>query len=472
MFLKAYAPIMICAFFGVSLATQASLDQAAKALNSRGDQSTKLRSLVINLSNSGYYFAAIPWMKDYLVAGNKTLDPTLEKAFERIVAHAGSAVFETLPSRILRKNNSDTASYLLAKKNLRAKNFSQVLRDVSGVNPNHPIAPFASHVKASALANAGDDKRAAEAYRECQRVSQSFEGKEDDDFVAEKMRLNGEYCLLGEARSLFGSADHLASELKYLDISKTSPVWPEILIEEAWASYYLKNYNRTLGKLVTYNAPLFRGIVNPEIEILKALAYLKLCLYEDARGISDGFYKNYLNSAKRLRSKLRSNRNHKYYYRMMMDYESLKKADSPFLKDLLESIARENNYRHVRTSLIHAAQELERAQKEAPSSIRGTLVGNLREVVQNYKDVMGGKVRARLVELYADFYRAFEGMSYINLEVLKQKKERLYEFSQEGKKRGDVKYIERNDKQYFWNFNGEFWADELGDYVFGLGSQC
>ena len=30
----------------------------------------------------------------------------------------------------------------------------------------------------------------------------------------------------------------------------------------------------------------------------------------------------------------------------------------------------------------------------------------------------------------------------------------------------------RRDDQYYWSFNGEFWNDELGDYVFGLESQC
>ena len=63
-------------------------------------------------------------------------------------------------------------------------------------------------------------------------------------------------------------------------------------------------------------------------------------------------------------------------------------------------------------------------------------------------------------------------MSYIKLEVLAQRKSKLYNFDDKKKKRGDIKYIERNDKQYFWNFNGEFWADELGDYVFALGSEC
>ena len=63
-------------------------------------------------------------------------------------------------------------------------------------------------------------------------------------------------------------------------------------------------------------------------------------------------------------------------------------------------------------------------------------------------------------------------MSFIKLEVLARKKQSLYEPKSKSGKRGDIRYIERNDKQYFWDFNGEFWADELGDYVFALGSEC
>ena len=64
-------------------------------------------------------------------------------------------------------------------------------------------------------------------------------------------------------------------------------------------------------------------------------------------------------------------------------------------------------------------------------------------------------------------------MSYIKLEMLSQKKRRLYEQADNGKRqRGDIQYLPRNEKQYFWDFNGEFWADELGDYVFALRSEC
>jgi hypothetical protein len=61
--------------------------------------------------------------------------------------------------------------------------------------------------------------------------------------------------------------------------------------------------------------------------------------------------------------------------------------------------------------------------------------------------------------------------------MLKQAKESLeskQELSQDEDgvyKKGGLK-VNRKDYQYLWNFNGEFWIDELGDYVFALESNC
>ena len=90
---------------------------------------------------------------------------------------------------------------------------------------------------------------------------------------------------------------------------KSSRIWPEILFEEAWSSYYQKDYNRTLGKLVTYKAPILNYIFNPEIEVLKALSYMKLCLYNDAKTVSDSFWNTYLGPSQALGNYLRNKGN-------------------------------------------------------------------------------------------------------------------------------------------------------------------
>jgi hypothetical protein len=99
---------------------------------------------------------------------------------------------------------------------------------------------------------------------------------------------------------------------------------------------------------------------------------------------------------------------------------------------------------------------------------------NTKVAINEYRTLIGAYTRAGLASKYDELFTAFEGMSYIKLEILALKKEQLYKTDAifPGKKRGDVKYIDRNDKQYFWTFNGEFWADELGDYVFALRSEC
>jgi hypothetical protein len=68
-------------------------------------------------------------------------------------------------------------------------------------------------------------------------------------------------------------------------------------------------------------------------------------------------------------------------------------------------------------------------------------------------------------------------MSFIKLEMLNRSKLRLEKKpimseDEDGVLKKGADDIERKDYQYFWTFNGEFWADELGDYVFALESQC
>lgn len=127
----------------------------------------------------------------------------------------------------------------------------------------------------------------------------------------------------------------------------------------------------------------------------------------------------------------------------------------------------------MKGSLTEALVEYKKVSQADRSTFRSNLMTNIKQTVSDYRRYIGLGFRAYLVKSYADLYGSFQDMSYIKLEVLAQRKERLYRTDESvGKKRGDVQYIKRNDKQYFWDFNGEFWADELGDYVFALRSEC
>ena len=68
-----------------------------------------------------------------------------------------------------------------------------------------------------------------------------------------------------------------------------------------------------------------------------------------------------------------------------------------------------------------------------------------------------------------------QGAFSLSFRLLSQKRNELYNAKLDQKNdrnRGEETNVKRKANQYFFDFNGSFWADELGDYSFGLKSQC
>lgn len=431
------------------------------------------RRTILELVDGGYHFSAIPWFKEYLVK-NASLDAEMEEALDKIIALAGVKPFESLPEQILQRSRSGNIRFILAKRLFKKGDHAAALSQLNAVNTDHAAYPFVANMKGAVLSHEKKYNEALDAFQDCVRSSRKK--MSDADFVSQtqQLEMNRDACIAGRARVQFAANNFKPAELIYLDIEKDSFIWPEILFEEAWTSYYLKNYNRTLGKLVSYKAPVFDFIFKPEVEVLKALTYMKMCLYEDAKKTVDNFYDDLLNPSRDLRSYLMTHgKNYRYYYNLMADQEEKKNSSSKLVDSILRSISKDAAYKELKSALSGAMAEYNQLRKQPKSSIRSNLIKNLKTLMDEYRTLIGAYVRAGMVGKYAELYSAFQGMSYIKLEVLAQRKEKLYQSDDvPGKKRGDIRYIDRNDKQYFWNFNGEFWADELGDYVFALRSEC
>ncbi len=468
--LKSKKMILIVALFSIS--AFANLDRAGSVLkSSRGVK--RMEEVTIRLVNSNYHFTAIPWAKDFFINNRERISSSMERAIDELITVVGTRQFELIPNRYLQRSNSNSVRYIIAKKLLRKNKASEALSYVSKINPNHPVYPFSLNLKAVAYSLQGKTKEANNVFKDCENFSTSKISSARNAMEKRQLEMNRDYCIMGNARALFQGRKYDEANLRYLDIPKSSFVWPEVLFEEAWNSYYLQNYNRTLGKLVTYKAPIFDYIFNPEIEVLNALTFMKMCLYEDAKRTSDNFYTKYMKDTRNLRLYLiKRKKQYKYFYRLMLSFEKTNRATNDLLETLLRSISREPSYMDTRDSLTNAVKELGRINGQRNSLMKRIAKKNISDVIRTQRNLVGSYVRERLVEKYAELYKAFQGMSYIKLETLAQRKAKLYNFNDKESKRGDIKYIQRNDKQYFWNFNGEFWADELGDYVFALGSEC
>ena len=448
----------------------------ARKLFQAGDKS-KYPAIAGELVKEKMFFAATPFIKEYLVNTTKINDNAIDNVLDEIITAVGVKQFEVLPSNILEKSNAPTIRYILAKKLFRAGKYDSAIKILEKrIEDWHPVKPFALLLEASSYAVSRREEKAGVAFRECVDISEQQIKKEENKDRLRQLKITRDYCIVGVPRSQFAIQKFDLAYSTYLDLPKSSHIWPEILFEEAWNSFYLKDYNRTLGKLVTYKAPILNYIFNPEVEVLKALSYMELCLWDDSKKVVEDFYTKFENATSSYRKFIDSlGKDYRQYYLLVKDRESGKYADNVILSSALSSIGRDPAYLELFNSFNDGRDEIERLKNFPNDNFKIMMNENLRESLNLQRNLIGSYIRGQLQLYAAQVVRAFEDMSYIKLEVLSKRKTELYDNTtsrDSDRKRGNITHLQRTDKQYFWTFNGEFWADELGDYVFSLKSEC
>ncbi|MFG1500646.1 hypothetical protein ABMA70_10615 [Halobacteriovorax sp. XZX-3] len=426
-------------------------------------------NIIKELIDKEMYHTAVPYVKEYLVTYKGRTNKNFEYLFEQVVSKVGDRQFILLPENYLQNIDSPTLKYLLAKKQLKRRKYKEALQTLNGTIPaSHPVKPFALHLEGVAFTMLRSFKAAVGSFENC--VDQSTSSS--DEVRARQLQINQDYCLAGIARVKYEQKKLDESELAFIDVDKRSYIWPELLIEEAWNSYYKGDYNRTLGKLVTYKAPVLNYIVNPEVNVLKALSYFKLCLYDDMSNIIDDHYKEFDKSKQVIDQMLAKKHSLEWYFKFINSYVDGKKYYDPLTNKLLENVRKDPAFLQLYQSYKDGLREIKTIKTVRNRRLRKILAINLKDSLFLQQKLIGSYVKKVFKLNSAQLEKSFIGLSYLRLEALNARKARLYSGITDTGARGDIKYLKRNSKQYFWSFNGEFWADELGDYVFALRSEC
>lgn len=426
--------------------------------------------VVETLVNEKLYFSSIPYIKEYLAQTKYVRDKKIDKLIDEIITHVGVRQFEILSSSILKRSNAPTIKYILAKKAFRKGKYKRTISLISSISKNHPIFPFSQNLVASSYSILKKYNSAIKKYKVCVAYSKKNLSLYKSEERKRQLAINRDTCLVGIARSQFAKGDFKGANLSYLDLSKDSFLWPEVLYEEAWTSFYKRNYNRALGKLVTYRAPILNFIFNPEADLLQALTFMEMCLWADADRTIKDFFRKYEKEYLALDSKFRSNSSSvKYFYHLIKN----KRSGNEILDNILRNTRRDAAFREMFNLFKAGKKEIQKVNRLGNSRLKTILSANLKESMVIQRDLIGAYVRQNIYKSLRRLKDSLQSMSYIKLEVLSREKEILYNrYGGDSRKRGDFTNLDRNEKQYFWSFNGEFWADELGDYVFGLKSEC
>ena len=465
--------VILLLFFSASSMASGFSESLYKKITSSGREKDYEKILDILVKND-LYFTAIPIVKEYMVERERPIGKKIDNLIERVIANIGVRQFEILPRKVLKDHNIPTIHYVIARKYFRAEKYRESLYYLEKKIPRgHPTRPFALLLKGTLYSIMKKPQSAINAFTECIGESKRQEGRYKKKIRKRQLRITRDTCIAGIARTQFWQKKYEAANLTYLDIEKESIIWPEILFEEAWNSFYLKNYNRALGKLVTYKAPVLNYVFNPEVDILRALSYLELCLYNDAKKTVEEYYQKYERSSLKMAEFLKKQgRDYRKFYFLAKDRGNGESSGNPLLDQLLKAAIEDPAYKELYGAFQRGKVEFAKMKKIKHKALRRILKFGLKEAMLVQRDLIGAYIRKKLLLFVGQINKSFKGMSYISLEVSKLRKDQLYGLEGGKRMRGDVNNLVRTEKQYFWTFNGEFWADELGDYVFSLESQC
>lgn len=396
-----------------------------------------------------------------------TPDQNIQHYIEKLIGHTGTHYFNTFSDLELRKLNIPTTDLIMAKRNLYLNKFDFVHKRLKRMPKGHRLYSEALLVKGTAYLMDKDYNKALKVYKQCADTAFGWErrteNKQKNYFAVLK-----ESCIINIARIHYKKKNYKLAIQNYEEIPKKSFKWPYTLLEKSWAYYYTGNYNRSLGILLTYNSPLLESYFTPEAEVLKALNYFKLCLYEDALDVIHKYYETYAPRSNKLKSIIAAQESKDlYFFDLMFSPLSDSEKENKFLRTLITQMSKRIKYNLDLNSFFQMNQEIFRANESANMKLLLSMQRDLKEQINHY-------VKVSMYKFVNEIHSLSSEMFNLKLEILSRKRDLAYKNKtfKKDRSRGDFKNINQDVNQDFWTFKNAFWADELGDYSLALSSTC
>lgn len=413
------------------------------------------------------YFSALDIIaKQYI---NKSPEQNIKNYIELLTEKTGTHYFNTYEDKQLRLINTPTTQLIMAKRNMYLKKYYFAHKRLDKFPTTHRFYAEAKLTNATVYNFEGNYKKAYKEFQKCINEANDWAARSKHK-IKRYFLVIKDTCHMNMARIAFKEKDYPKALIHYNNIQKTSFIWPYTLLEKAWVYYYLKDFNRSLGLLITYNSPLLESYFNPEAEVLQALNYFELCLYEDALNIIERYYEVYKSRSEHLESLLRLNKDKgdsQSFFNLMFSPISETERKNKFLRNVITQVSKRVKYNLDLNSLYALNTEIIRSSSNIDMERLLQMKRDLKEQINHY-------VKISIYRLINDIHKFSYEMFNIKLEILARKRELIYKDKKfiSKRARGNFSHVSHTSSEEFWTFNNAFWADELGDYSFGLESNC
>lgn len=435
----------------------------------------KNKNIAHELIDGKFYFSSISYLNKYLDEVSE-IDPEIEKDIELLVQKTGTMAVLNLEESKLQKFNIPSVALILGTRLFNQEKYDRAYEELSKIPDGHQFSLEATLIRGT-IKNL--DRKYIEAnnhYQSCIAKARKLEDDAKDEKLKRYYTYMKETCIIRTARTKIEEKKYDEALDIYQQIDKRSYKWPYILMDKAWASYYLKDYNRTLGLTVTYKSPLLDSYFFPEAEVLTSLAYYNLCQWDDALKVVDHFYDDYQPKAEALKNLIGQNKESQTYFLDLYYADTNTRSNlNPFIRNLITQTRKQVKFNLDLTSLKAAKSELALIKKlKNKNDLTEEMENNLDLTIEFISKKINFYIKKEIFTFVNEIHKHSYSMFNLKLELLAKKREEIYTANEnkDNRSRGSDNNIHRKMDQYFFDFNGSFWADELGDYSFGLESKC
>jgi len=418
-----------------------------------------------------------------------TTDPWFDHALVRLVGLADltgdmtdlKRVVAKLPADTWPRRTEATLTYLQGLRMLEQEDLSHAQATLARVPTHSPHGLRARYLEGIIHNRTGRPKSAVRAFREVVQT----EVEAPTRSAAQRSRELKNQAMLGVARIHYAVELFDRAEGYYSMVEPASHAWPTARLEQAWAQFMQNDTGGSLGQILTVRSPFFAGDpFQPEADVLRALNHYTLCEWGEVERITVDFE----DRTRPLQQELHS------FVKRYASPEGRQLADQAwdtYFEDFpADSVLSLEIFDHMLRNRDLAAQ----AQRLEGIDAELTLIGDQKA---RWRDGMEPVLQAVLV---AERHRTRRRAGLLLLaeaaelstelgELLVQSE--LIRFEANDGLRRDIDWLvdhaeddglmsvaeaeipyATNGGEVYWPFNGEFWEDELGSYVYVGESAC
>ncbi len=396
------------------------------------------------------------------------------KMFNQVLENINIEVVSLEKDYKLQQVENEALNYLLGKKDYLQKENKKALNHLLKVSQKSSYYPESRLIISQIYNKENQDKKLKGSIKECivSSLNQKKRYKHDvNTFKYYDSILNNCTMLIG--RKAFNEAQMEKSLKIFSIIDKRSVTFISSLLEKSWIYYFQKKYNRTLGLLATFKSPLLKDRFYPEAEYLTILSNYRLCLWNEVSELSEKSISKFNKNLEQLKTLEKLDRE-EMLKMIFQNKPTEKSTEDNFTQSFLKSINNNPKFQFALIQLRKINNEYAIIKKVKKSKKRDSLLTLLKNHKEKNLDLLFEMTEGQ-ISIYQEQINKFENnIIELKIRTLERKKDSIIGKTKQSelKIQNEKTEIDKKENEHFWKFEGEFWADEIGDYSFSIKSNC